>query len=120
TAATARAAATGTTTTATSEVPIEKSANSAPDFGIRALQGHASSGGAAAVTQSRKSRADMQFERLYRKHAAAVYRYAYAVLRNQADAEDATQTTLMNAYRAIERGERPEKPHNWLIAIAHN
>src|SRR3954451_6760367 len=67
-----------------------------------------------------KSRVDRQFERLYRKHAADVYRYACAVLRNQADAEDATQTTFLNAYRALERGERPEKPHNWLIAIAHN
>src|SRR5690348_4193311 len=26
----------------------------------------------------------------------------------------------MNAYRALERGERPEKPRHWLIAIAHN
>ena len=60
------------------------------------------------------------FERLYRRHAADVYRYAVAVLRNQADAEDVTQTTFMNAYRAIERGESPAAPYNWLIAIAHN
>ena len=63
---------------------------------------------------------DRAFERLYRRHAVDVYRYAYAVLRNQADAEDVAQTTFMNAYRALERGERPESPHNWLIAIAHN
>src|SRR4029079_15424154 len=62
---------------------------------------------------------DRAFERLYRRHALDVYRYAQAVLRNQADAEDVTQTTFMNAYRALERGERPESPHNWLIAIAH-
>jgi RNA polymerase sigma factor (sigma-70 family) len=63
---------------------------------------------------------DRAFERLYRKHAGDVYRYALVVLRNQADAEDVTQTTFLNAYRAIERGERPQKPQNWLIAIAHN
>ena len=63
---------------------------------------------------------DRAFERIYRRHAVDVYRYAFAVLRNQADAEDVTQTTFMNAYRALERGERPETPHNWLIAIAHN
>jgi RNA polymerase sigma factor (sigma-70 family) len=63
---------------------------------------------------------DRAFERLYRKHAGDVYRYALVVLRNQADAEDVTQTTFMNAYRAFERGERPQKPQNWLIAIAHN
>src|ERR687884_2385826 len=63
---------------------------------------------------------DRSFERLYRKHAGDVYRYALVVLRNQADAEDVTQTTFLNAYRAMERGERPRSPQNWLIAIAHN
>jgi RNA polymerase sigma factor (sigma-70 family) len=64
--------------------------------------------------------ADRSFERLYRKHAGDVYRYALVVLRNQADAEDVTQTTFLNAYRAMEKGERPRSPQNWLIAIAHN
>ena len=63
---------------------------------------------------------DRSFERLYRKYAGDVYRYALVVLRNEADAEDVTQTTFMNAYRALERGERPRAPQNWLIAIAHN
>jgi len=68
----------------------------------------------------RPSRADRAFERLYSKHVHAVYRYALAVLHNQADAEDVTQTTFLSAYRAFSRGERPELPHNWLIKIAHN
>ncbi|MFL5919876.1 MAG: sigma-70 family RNA polymerase sigma factor [Gaiellaceae bacterium] len=63
---------------------------------------------------------DRAFERLYRKHAGDVYRYALVVLRNEADAEDVTQTTFMNAFRAMERGERPRQPQNWLITIAHN
>src|SRR5919197_1899324 len=67
-----------------------------------------------------RQRPDRSFERLYEKYAADVYRYALVVLRNQADAEDVTQTTFMNAYRAFERGERPRNPQNWLIAIAHN
>src|SRR5579884_2212640 len=66
------------------------------------------------------SGADRAFERLYRRHALDVYRYAFGVLRNQADAEDVTQTTFLNAYRALERGERPEAPQHWLISIAHN
>jgi RNA polymerase sigma factor (sigma-70 family) len=69
---------------------------------------------------AQRQRVDRAFERLYRKHAADVYRYALVVLRNQADAEDVTQTTFLNAYRAFERGERPRAPQNWLIAIAHN
>ena len=61
------------------------------------------------------------FERLYKRHVGDVYRYALAVMRNPADAEDVTQTTFLNAYRSyVEKGSRPEKPQNWLIAIAHN
>src|SRR5205807_6750658 len=60
------------------------------------------------------------FELLYRRHVQDVYRYALALLRNPADAEDVTQTTFMNAYRAYMRGEEPLKPQNWLIKIAHN
>jgi RNA polymerase sigma factor (sigma-70 family) len=66
------------------------------------------------------SRPDRSFEQLYRRHARDVYQYALAVLSNPADAEDVTQTTFLNAYRAFQKGERPQKPHNWLIAIAHN
>ncbi len=62
----------------------------------------------------------LDFDRLYRKHAPTVYRYAYAVLGNQADAEDVTQQTFLNAYRAIEQGTKPRKAENWLITIAHN
>ena len=54
--------------------------------------------------------ADRSFERLYRKHAGDVYRYALVVLRNQADAEDVTQTTFLNAFRAMEQGERRVHP----------
>ena len=69
---------------------------------------------------AQRSRSDRSFERIYRRHVGDVYRYALAVMHNQADAEDVTQTTFMNALRAFQRGERPEKPQNWLIAIAHN
>jgi RNA polymerase sigma factor (sigma-70 family) len=65
-------------------------------------------------------RAKSNLDELYRAHAPEVYRYVYAVLGNRADAEDVTQTTFVNALRALERGERPRKPANWLITIAHN
>src|SRR6266516_5556463 len=69
---------------------------------------------------AQRPRMDRSFERLYRRHVADVYHYALAVLRNPADAEDVTQTTFLNAYRAYQRGIEIEKPHNWLIKIAHN
>src|ERR671931_2633339 len=66
-------------------------------------------------------RSDRAFERMYRRHVGDVYRYALAVMRNPADAEDVTQTTFLNAYRSyVEKGNRPDKPQNCLIAIAHN
>jgi RNA polymerase sigma-70 factor (ECF subfamily) len=70
---------------------------------------------------AQRPRPDRAFERMYRRYVGDVYRYALAVMRNPADAEDVTQTTFLNAYRAyVEKGNRPEKPQNWLIAIAHN
>jgi RNA polymerase sigma factor (sigma-70 family) len=49
-----------------------------------------------------------------------VYRYARGLLDRPADAEDATQTTFLNAYRALERGEQPRNTRTWLHAIALN
>ncbi len=60
------------------------------------------------------------FESLYRHHAADVYRYALLMLDSPADAEDVTQTTFLNAYRALSRGERPRAASSWLRTIAHN
>jgi RNA polymerase sigma-70 factor, ECF subfamily len=57
---------------------------------------------------------------LYRAHAGEVYRYAFAVLGQRADAEDVTQITFLNAYRSLEQGVRPRKPSNWLLTIASN
>lgn len=67
-----------------------------------------------------RARPERTFESLYRRHAAAVYRYALVMLDSPADAEDVTQTTFLNAYRALLRGERPRAPGSWLRTIAHN
>jgi RNA polymerase sigma factor (sigma-70 family) len=64
--------------------------------------------------------ASREIDDLYRRYGTEVYRYAYAVLGNHADAEDVTQTTFLNAYRALEQGVRPRKPSNWLLTIASN
>ena len=73
-----------------------------------------------APARGRRNQFDAAYETFYRKHVAEVYQYALAVLGNPTDAEDVTQQTFLNAYRAFQRGERPRKPHNWLIKIAHN
>jgi RNA polymerase sigma factor (sigma-70 family) len=75
---------------------------------------------ASAVPELPVLARDQAFETLYRSHVKDVYHYALALLRNPADAEDVTQTTFLNAYRAYQRGEEIRKPQNWLIKIAHN
>src|SRR5205823_9961924 len=37
-----------------------------------------------------------------------------------AEAEDVTQTTFLNAYRALCAGENPRRPRHWLLTIAQN
>src|SRR5438876_10909120 len=74
----------------------------------------------APRARRRKDSLDAAFEDFYREHVAETYQYALAVIGNSADAEDVAQQTFLNAYRAFQRGERPQKPHNWLIKIAHN
>src|SRR5437867_6010123 len=75
---------------------------------------------ASAVPELPVLARDQAFETLYRRYVNDVYHYALALLRNPADAEDVTQTTFLNAYRACQRGVEVEKPQNWLIKIAHN
>src|SRR6478735_133134 len=72
-----------------------------------------------AATET-STRAAAALDDLYRHHVGEVYRYSYAVLGNHADAEDVTQTTFVNALRALERGEEPRNASAWLVAIAHN
>jgi RNA polymerase sigma factor (sigma-70 family) len=76
-------------------------------------------GTSMAVTEASHAAASA-LDDLYRRHGGDVYRYAYAVLGNHADAEDVTQTTFLNAYRSLEQGVRPRKPANWLLTIASN
>ena len=63
------------------------------------ISGHAST----VATTAAGIEATRELDELYRSYAAEVFRYAYAVLGNRADAEDVTQTTFVNALRALER-----------------
>ena len=64
--------------------------------------------------------ADETLDRLYRAHRSSVYRYALARVGNHVDAEDLTQTTFLNAYRALTHGQIPQAPQAWLRQIASN
>jgi RNA polymerase sigma factor (sigma-70 family) len=63
---------------------------------------------------------DSSFERLYRDHRRDVYGAVLRDVRDPAEAEDVTQIAFLNAFRAMRKGERPEKPRAWLVTIARN
>ena len=70
-----------------------------------------------------------RFEALYRKYLAQVYSYAYYELRDQHEAEDATERTFLAALTNLHRFEERARPADgegastfrvWLFQIARN
>jgi RNA polymerase sigma factor (sigma-70 family) len=57
---------------------------------------------------------------LYERHSELVYRYCLRMLRSREDAEDASQTTFVQALRALRRGVVPAFEQAWLLTIAKN
>ena len=60
------------------------------------------------------------FERLYREHSGRVYGLCLRLTRNPASAEDCTQETFINAWRALSRFETRSSMGTWLHRIAVN
>ncbi|HKO74386.1 MAG TPA: RNA polymerase sigma factor [Gaiellaceae bacterium] len=63
---------------------------------------------------------DRSFERIYRRHRREVYGSVLRDVRDPDEAEDVTQAAFLNAFRAMRRGDKPEKPRAWLLTIARN
>jgi RNA polymerase sigma factor (sigma-70 family) len=57
---------------------------------------------------------------LYERHRGRVLRFCQSRLGSREDAEDATQTTFMNAVGALRRGTVPHAEAAWLLRIAEN
>jgi RNA polymerase sigma-70 factor, ECF subfamily len=60
------------------------------------------------------------FKDLIRPYGRMVYLAAFSILRNEADAEDATQETMLNAYRHLGSFRAESKFSTWLVTIAVN
>jgi RNA polymerase sigma factor (sigma-70 family) len=77
-------------------------------------------GRASQVTPRRAAaEADMTRE-LYERYARQIYSYCLHQLGNREEAEDATQSTFLNAFRGLQRGVDPEFESAWLYKIAQN
>jgi RNA polymerase sigma factor (sigma-70 family) len=59
-------------------------------------------------------------ERLYERHSSRVFGYCLRMLGRREDAEDASQTTFLQAHRALQRGVVPMFETAWLLTIARN
>jgi RNA polymerase sigma factor (sigma-70 family) len=57
---------------------------------------------------------------LYEEYANQIFRYCLHQLGSREEAEDAVQSTFLNAFRGIQRGVVPELESAWLFKIAHN
>jgi RNA polymerase sigma factor CnrH len=58
--------------------------------------------------------------RLYDRHYGRVLSYCLWQLGKREDAEDAAQSTFLNAHNALRRGAAPKSEGAWLVAIAAN
>jgi RNA polymerase sigma-70 factor (ECF subfamily) len=60
------------------------------------------------------------FEELVRRHSQLIYRTLTAILGNPADAQDAMQDTLLNAFKHLAGFQGRAKFSTWLVSIAKN
>ena len=73
-----------------------------------------------ALVQRARSGDTRAFERLYREHCGRVYGLCLRMTRDPHLAEDCTQETFMNAWRALARFETRSSLSTWLHRIAVN
>jgi RNA polymerase sigma factor (sigma-70 family) len=57
---------------------------------------------------------------LYERYASQIFGYCLHQLGSREEAEDAVQSTFLNAFRGLRRGVVPEMEAAWLFKIAHN
>jgi len=60
------------------------------------------------------------FEQLVEPHRELMFRVAYLIVRNRADAEDAAQDALVKAWRSLGRFRPGDPLRPWLVTIAAN
>jgi RNA polymerase sigma factor (sigma-70 family) len=76
-------------------------------------------GRAAGVQRPSAASADATSD-LYERYSSQIFGYCLHQLGSREEAEDAVQTTFMNAFRGLQRGIVPELESAWLFKIAHN
>lgn len=83
--------------------------------GRNRLMGQMAASGSAA-----EARRQEEFRGLVEQHARMVFRLAFRITRNEADAEDVVQETFLKAYRAFDQYDARASFSTWLFRIAAN
>lgn len=60
------------------------------------------------------------FDELVRRHTRSMYRVAYRILNDQAEAEDAVQDAWVSAWRSLARFRGESAPTTWLYRVVTN
>jgi RNA polymerase sigma factor (sigma-70 family) len=63
---------------------------------------------------------DRAFAILYERYYQRLYRYCRSIVRDEADAQDALQSTFTRALAALRRDQRNAPLRPWLYRVAHN
>ncbi len=56
----------------------------------------------------------------YQEHAASLFRYGFAIVRNRESAQDAVQETFLRYFVALNEGQRVDNIKAWLFRVLHN
>ena len=73
-----------------------------------------------AVHVERAAREADATQDLYERYSGQIFGFCVNKLGSRDEAEDALQSTFLNAHRALQRGVTPEAELAWLFKIAHN
>jgi RNA polymerase sigma-70 factor (ECF subfamily) len=74
----------------------------------------------AAMEVPHAGRARDTTQDLYAQYGRQIYSYCLHKLRSREEAEDAVQTTFLNAFRSLQRGAQTQFEQAWLYKIAQN
>jgi len=77
-------------------------------------------GRASAVEAPAPARGAELTGALYERYSGQIYGFCLHKLGSREEAEDAVQTTFLNAFRGIARGVEPQAESAWLFKIAEN
>jgi RNA polymerase sigma factor (sigma-70 family) len=108
----------------------EFAAQADEEFAAQAAAGHQRTSGRSLIAGERvsdellarlvASGGERPFRSLYDRYRQSLYGYCHSILRNEADAQDALQSTFTKALMALREGRRNAPLRPWLYRIAHN